>query len=51
MCYAYIFVKGTITVVGPNNNAFNKKLALRNIASFINCISNINNTINSPTGA
>ena len=40
---AYIVVKGTITVVKPNNAAKrNKAAALKNNAPFINCISNIN---------
>ena len=39
----YIVVKGTITVVRPNNAAKkNKAVALKNNAPFINCISKIN---------
>ena len=29
---AYIVVKGTINVTGPNNNAYDKKLAFKNNA-------------------
>ena len=39
---AYIVVKGKITVKDPNNNAYDKKLALKNNAPFISCISKIN---------
>ena len=39
---AYILVKGKITVTNPNNNAYDKKLALKNNAPFISCISKIN---------
>ena len=39
---AYILVKGKITVTNPNNNAYDKKLVLKNNASFISCISKIN---------
>ena len=39
---AYILVKGKITVTNPNNNAYDKKLALKNNAAFISCISKIN---------
>ena len=39
---AYIVVKGTITVVRPNNAKRNKAIAFKNNAPFINCISNIN---------
>ena len=42
---AYIVVKGTITVTDPNNNAYNKKLGFKNNASFISCISKINNAL------
>ena len=42
---AYIVVKGTIAVADPNNNAYNKKLAFKNNAPFISCISKINNTL------
>ena len=36
---AYIVVKGTITVAGPDNDAYNKKLVFTNNAPFITCIS------------
>ena len=44
---AYILVKGIITVTkgrnnDDNNNAYNKKLAFKNNAPFISCISKIN---------
>ena len=35
---AYIVVKGTITVVRPNNAKRNKSVAFKNNAPFINCI-------------
>ena len=38
----YIVVKGTITVVRPNNAKINKATAFKNNATFINCISKIN---------
>ena len=38
----YIFVKGTITIVRPNNAKRNKSVAFKNNAPFINCISKIN---------
>ena len=41
---AYIVVKGKSTVTNPNNYAYDKKLALKNNAPFLSCISNINNT-------
>ena len=43
---AYIVSKGQITVTNPNNNAnaYDKKLALKNNAPFLSCISKINNT-------
>ena len=34
---AYILVKGKITVTNPNNNVYDKKLALENNAPFISC--------------
>ena len=40
---AYI-VKATITVTNPNNNVYDKKLALKNNAPFVSCISKFNNT-------
>ena len=43
---ACIVVKGTITVTKPNNtDAYDKKLAFKNNATFISCISKINNTL------
>ena len=41
---AYIVVKGKITVTNPNNNAYDKKLAFKNNAPFVSCISKTNNT-------
>ena len=41
---AYIVVKGTITVTNPDNNVYDKKLAFKNNAPFLSCISKINNT-------
>ena len=42
---ANIVVKGNITVTNPNNNAYDKKLAFKNNASFTSSISQINNTL------
>ena len=42
---AYIVVKGKITVKNPNNNTYDKKLALKNNAPFLSRISKINNTL------
>ena len=42
---AYIVVKGKISVTNPNNDACDKKLAFKNNAPFISCISKINNTL------
>ena len=39
---AYIVVKGTITIVRPNNAKRNKEVIFKNNAPFINCISEIN---------
>ena len=40
---AYVWVKGTITVTNPNNNAnFDRRLTLKNNAPFVSCISKIN---------
>ena len=40
---AYVWVKGTITVTNPNNNAnFDRRLTLKNNAPFISCVSKIN---------
>ena len=42
---AYIVAKGKITVTNPNNNAYDKKIALKKNAPFLSCISKINNTL------
>ena len=42
---SYIVVKGTITVIDRNNDTHDKKLAFKNNAPFVSCISNINNTL------
>ena len=42
---AYIVIKGKITVTNPHNDAYDKKLAFKTNAPFINCISKINNTL------
>ena len=42
---AYIVAKGMITVTRSNNDAYDKKLAFKNNAPFISCISKINNTV------
>ena len=42
---AYIVVKGDITVLRGNNDAYDKKIASKNNAPFISCISKINNTL------
>ena len=40
---AYLWVKGTITVTNPNNNAnFDRILTLKNNTPFVSCISKIN---------
>ena len=42
---AYIIVKGTTTVTGTSNDSRkNRPLAFKNNASYISCISKINNT-------
>ena len=41
----YIAVKGTITVERLDDYVHIKKLALKNNATFISCISKINNTL------
>ena len=38
-------MKGTITVTDPDNDAYDKKLSLKNNAPFVSCISKINNTL------
>ena len=42
---AYIVVKGKIIVTNPDSDAYDKKLAFKNNASFTSCISKINNTL------
>ena len=42
---AYIVVTGKITVTNPNNNVYDKKLALKNNAPFFSCVLKINNTL------
>ena len=42
---AYIVVKGTITVANSNNDAYDKRLVLKNNAPFTSYISKINNTL------
>ena len=41
----YIVVTGKISVTAPDNDTYNKKLAFKNNAPFISCISKINNTL------
>ena len=41
----YMVVKGKITVTNPNNDGYDKKLAFKNNAPFVSCISKINNTL------
>ena len=40
---AYIVMKGKITVTNPKNDACDKKLAFKNNAPFVSCVSKINN--------
>ena len=42
---AYIVVTGKIIVTAPDNDAYDKKLALKNNVPFISCISKINDTL------
>ena len=42
---AYKVLKGPITVTDPYNNAYDKKLAFKNNAPFIRCISKFNNKL------
>ena len=42
---AYIGVKGTVTIENTNNAANDKKLAFKDKALIISCISKINNTL------
>ena len=39
----HIVVKGAINVADSNNNAYDKKLAFKNNAPFISCITKLNN--------
>ena len=39
---AYVWVKGKINVTNPNNNAFDRRLMLKNNTPFVSCISKIN---------
>ena len=39
---AYIVVKGTITIVRPNDAKRNKSVAFKNNSPFISCISKMN---------
>ena len=41
----YMVVKGKVTVTNPNNDGYDKKLAFKNNAPFVSCISKINNTL------
>ena len=41
----YIVVEGGVTVADPNNNLYDKKLAFKNNAPFISCITKIKNTL------
>ena len=40
-----LLLKEKFTVTNPNNNADDKKLALKNNAPFLSCISKTNNTL------
>ena len=42
---AYIVVKETITATNQNNDAYDKKLAFKNNAPFVCCVSKTNNTL------
>ena len=42
---AYIVVRGTINGTDSKNKAYDKKLAFKNNAPFISCISKISNTL------
>ena len=39
---SYIVVTGKITVTDPDDDAYDKKLALKNNAPFISCVTRIN---------
>ena len=38
-------MKGKVTVTNPNNDAYDRKLAFKNNAPFVCCISKINTTL------
>ena len=42
---AYVVVKETTTVTNPDNNVYDKKIAFKNYAPSISCISKISNTL------
>ena len=42
---AYFVIKGKTIVTNPNNNAYDRKLALKNNAPFLSCISKVNNIL------
>ena len=42
---AYIVVKGTITVINPDNDEYDEELTLKNNALFVSCILKINNIL------
>ena len=42
---ACIVVKETISVTNPDNEVYDKRLAFKNNAQFVPCISKINNTL------
>ena len=42
---SYILVTGKITVTNPNNNAYDKKLGIKNNAPFFSCVTRINSTL------
>ena len=44
-CYPSSSIKGKIIVTNPDNDAYDKKLALKNNAPFTSCISKITNTL------
>ena len=46
---AHIVVKGEVIVTNPNNDAYDKKLILKNCAPFTSCTSKINTLINNNT--
>ena len=45
MLRSCIVVKGTISVTNPDNEVYDKRLAFKNNAQFVSCISKINNTL------